>query len=527
MADIKNAIAKEYVKCAQDYIYAIKTYCKIEHPLKGKILFNLYPFQEDTLTDFINHKYNVINKSRQMGLSTLVAAYALMNMVFRENYKVLVIATNQDVAKNMVLKVKVMFNNLPTWLRPKAVDNNKLQLTFDNGSTIKAVASSPTAGRSEALSLLIIDEAAFIENIDDIWASAQMTLATGGDAILLSTPNGVDNLFHKLCTDAESKVAPEGLEPFNFIKLKWNLHPERDQKWRDQQTFQLGPRLASQECDCDFLTSGHSVIDGEIIQWYLDEMVEEPVERRGVSKDYWLWKYPAYDKKYAVSVDVSRGDGEDESVIEVFDIETCEQVAEWVGHIPPRELGKMSVAIATEWNNALLIIDNRNIGWDTVQEAIDQGYRNLFYSYKNDVYVDPAKHIAKGYDLKSDADKVPGFTINHINRPMMISKLDHYFTNKIIKAKSSRLVNQLFVFVWQNGKPQARSGRRDDAIMATSQFLFIRDTALKLHEIGLGMTERALKHTHKRVYSSGLSTKNNEWSMQDGRGGEVSLKWLL
>lgn len=525
--DIKQAIAKEYTKCATDYQYAIKTYCKIEHPTKGKILFNLYPFQEEALRAFSDNKYNIINKSRQMGISTLVAAYALMGMLFNDNYKVLVIATNQDVAKNMVLKVKVMFNNLPSWLKRKSIDNNKLQLTLDNGSTIKAVASSPTAGRSEALSLLIIDEAAFIDNIEQIWASSQMTLATGGDAILLSTPNGVDNLFHKMWEDAKSKSAPEGLEAFNPIELKWDLHPERDQKWRDLQTFQLGPRLAAQECDCNFLTSGHTVVDGEIIQWYLDNIVEEPIEMRGINQDYWLWAYPMYDKTYVVSVDVSRGDGEDESVIEVFDTESNEQVAEWVGHIDTRDLGKLAVAVATEWNNALLIIDNRNVGWDTVQEVIDIGYRNLYYSYKNDVYIDPAKHIAKGYDLKSNKDKVPGFTINNTNRPVIISKMEHYFTNKLIVVKSERAITQLFSFIWLNGKPQARRGRRDDIIMAIAQLLFVRDTSMRLHNMGLDATNKALRHTQKMVYVPKNFNNHAEWEMSDGRGGKISLRGLL
>lgn len=526
--DLKKIIKQEYAKCSSDYLYTINKYFKIEHPLKGKIPFHMFDFQENTLKDFINNRFNIINKSRQMGISTLVAAYSLINMIFKENYKVLVIATNQEVAKNLVNKVKVMYMNIPTWLRPKASEYNKLQISFENGSSIKAVASSPTAGRSESLSLLIIDEAAFIENIDDIWASSQMTLATGGDAILLSTPNGVDNLFHKIWTDAlNNKASTEQAEPFNPIKLKWDLHPERDQKWRDQQTHQLGPRLAAQECDCSFLTSGHTVIEGEILQWYLDEMCTDPIEMRGVNSDYWIWKYPDFSKKYLVSVDVSRGDGEDNSVIIVFDIENLEQVGEWVGQIPPRELGQIAVSIATEWNNALLVIDNRNIGWDTVQVAIDLNYSNLYYSYKNDVYVDPAKHIAKGYDLKSNKDKVPGFTITPLNRPMMISKMEHLFTHKLIKIYSTRLINELFVFVWHNGKPQARNNRRDDLVMATAQFAFVRDTSLKLEALGIQTSEAALKHTHKKIYSSNVRRQKSDWEFEPRGGETVSLKWLL
>jgi phage FluMu gp28-like protein len=114
-------------------------------------------------------------------------------MIFKEDFNILVIATKQDVAKNLVTKVRVMHDNLPSWLKGKTVEDNKLSLRFANGSQIKAVSAAGDAGRSEALSLLIIDEAAFIDKIDEIWASAQQTLATGGRAIVLSTPNGVGN----------------------------------------------------------------------------------------------------------------------------------------------------------------------------------------------------------------------------------------------------------------------------------------------------------------------------------------------
>jgi hypothetical protein len=525
--NIRELIKQELTRCSTDFAYAIIKYCKIEHPLKGKVLFNLYDFQKNTLNELIEHQFNIILKSRQMGISTLVAAYALMNMLFRENYKVLVIATTQDVAKNLVHKVKVMYNGLPSWMKTRVVDDNKLQLSFENGSTIKAVSSSPTAGRSEALSLLIIDEAAFVENIDTIWASSQMTLATGGDAILLSTPNGVDNLFHKLWVDAETNKAPEGLKPFNPIRLKWDLHPDRDQTWRDQQTLHLGERMAAQECDTDFLTSGHTVVDGDILKWYSDNLIKEPIEKRGEAADYWIWKYPDYTKNYVVSVDVSRGDGSDDSVIEVFDIEAVEQVAEWIGKLPPRDVGRMAVTIATDYNSALLVIENKNIGYDAVQVAIDMHYQNLYYSYRNDLYVDPIKHISKGYDVQSKQNQVPGFTTNTANRPMIVSKIERYFSEKIIKLYSKRCISQLLVFVWLNGKAQARPGRKDDAVMSTGIALFVRDTALKLRELGLNITKKALNNTHKTVYTANKNLNNTEWSMQDGRGNTISTKWLL
>ena len=221
---LKQIIKQEYTKCASDPVYFMKKYCQIQHPTRGRIPFKLYPFQEKSLEDLSDHDYNIILKSRQLGISTLSAGYSLWLMLFQEDKNVLVIATKQEVAKNLVTKVREMHNYLPSWLKGTTVEDNKLSLRFKNGSQIKAVSSSGDAGRSEALSLLVIDEAAFIDKIDEIWASAQQTLATGGKAIILSTPNGTGNFFHKTWVAAE-----EGRNKFNTIRLHWSLHPERDQ----------------------------------------------------------------------------------------------------------------------------------------------------------------------------------------------------------------------------------------------------------------------------------------------------------
>ena len=192
----------------------------------------------------------------------------------------------------------------------------------------------------------------------------------------------------------------------------------------------------------------------------------------------------------------------------------------------PRDLGRMAVSIATDYNKALLVIENKNVGYDTVQEAIDLQYSNIYYSYRSDVYVDPVKHISKGYDLKNKKDMVPGFTTTTANRPMIVSKIERYFAEKEIKIYSKRLISQLLVFIWLNGKAQARPGRKDDAVMATGISFFVRDTALKLRELGIDLTKKALTHVHKRVYTSNMAL-NDSWTMKDGRGNTISTKWLL
>ena len=135
---IKEVIKQEYIKCAQDPVYFLKKYCMIQHPIQGKIPFHLYPFQEETINDFKENRFNIILKARQLGISTLTAGYSLWLMTFFQDKNILVIATKQDTAKNLVTKVRVMHANLPSWLKQRCVEDNKLSLRYVNGSQIKA-----------------------------------------------------------------------------------------------------------------------------------------------------------------------------------------------------------------------------------------------------------------------------------------------------------------------------------------------------------------------------------------------------
>ena len=140
--DLKKVIQREYLKCVEDPVHFMRKYCTIQHPKKGKMKFDLYPFQEKALTEFKDNRYNIILKSRQLGISTLSAGYSLWLMLFHQDKNVLVIATGKDVAKNLVTKVRVMYDNLPSWLKTNVEETNKLSLRFKNGSQIKAIASN-------------------------------------------------------------------------------------------------------------------------------------------------------------------------------------------------------------------------------------------------------------------------------------------------------------------------------------------------------------------------------------------------
>ena len=518
---IKEVIKQEYVKCAQDPAYFMQKYCMIQHPIRGKIPFELYDFQDKVVKEFQEHRMNVILKARQLGISTLTAGYSLWMMTFQQDKNILVIATKQEVAKNLVTKVRVMHANLPSWLKQRCVEDNKLNLRYRNGSQIKAVSSGPEAARSEALSLLILDEAAFIDKIDDIWTAAQSTLTTGGQCIALSTPNGVGNWFHKTWVEAE-----EGRGLFNPIKLHWTVHPDREENWRKEQDTLLGIGSAAQECDCDFLTSGTGVIDATLLENLRKNHCKDPLEKRGIDSNMWVWESANYNKDYIVCADVGRGDSADYSAFHIIELESLTQVAEYKGRINTKDFGNMLVSVATEYNDALLIVENNNIGWATIQQIIDRDYPNLFYTSKDLQYID-VQHQMNNKFRSEEKRMVAGFSTTMKTRPLIIAKLEEFFREESVVVRSNRLIDELFTFIYNNNRAEAMSGYNDDLVMSFAIGLWVRDTALRLRTEGIELTKKTLNRMQD---VDGLYTpeenKNDSWEWDVDKKKE-SLEWLL
>ena len=520
--DIKKIIAQEYIKCAKDPAYFMRKYCYIQHPTRGRILFNLYPFQEKVLHLFRDNQYSIVLKSRQLGLSTLSSAYSLWLMLFHKDKNVLALATTQATARNLVTKVIFMYEQLPKWLKLRAVEKNKLSLRLKNGSKIQAKSSNTDAARSEAVSLLLIDEAAFVDNIEETFTAAQQTLATGGQCFALSTPNGVGNWFHLTWDKAQI-----GENSFLPIKLPWTVHPERDQSWRDQQDSDLGPRMASQECDCDFLASGDTVFEPDDMLFYEGTYQKDPLERRGVDGNLWVWEGVDYTKSYMVVADVARGDSTDYSAFHIFDIEQCVQVAEYKGKLSPKDFGNVLVGIASEYNDALLVVENANIGWATIEQVMEREYKNLYYSSTAQM------ESVESYMAKYERDKlVPGFTMSMRTRPLVVAKMIEYIREKSVTIQSKRLLAEMRVFIWKNGKAQAQDRYNDDLLMACATALYVRDTALKLRQQGIDLARAQLssftnlnKRNNAVITTVGNSQKNPY--IIDTNRGEEDITWLL
>lgn len=452
-------------------MFFLSNFVPVQHPTQGVVPFKLYPFQADTMNEIAANRFVIINKSRQMGISTLLAGYILWKMLFNENFKALVVATNTAVAGNLIEKIRFMNRELPEFLKKKEGDDNKMSLEFkSNSSRVKAVSSSPNATRSEALSLLVIDEAAFVAKFDELWTAAQPTLATGGDCVMLSTPNGYGNLFAKIWHEA---ILGEGR--FKAVELPWDLHPDRDQSWRDEQTVLLGKKKAEQECDCSFLASGDTLIDGHTLKWYRDNVMQDPISKEGMNQAWWIWKYPQQGVKYVSIVDVARGDGTDFGTVNIIEVDTMEQVAEFKAKIPPEDLAKLAVSKCVEYNSALLVIENNNMGYSAVIKALEL-YNNIYYSPRDS---------KKNMGIVDPNTDVPGFTTSTFTRPLMVNAMDKLIHNKNVIIRSERSIAELEVFIWKAGKVQAQIGFNDDLAMTWGMYCYLKDyafTRLSAHQ---------------------------------------------
>ena len=466
----KKQKVKEILKCGKDPSYFLTTYARISHPLHGLILFDTYDFQDNLLGDFNDYRFNVILKARQLGISTITAGYIVWMMLFHRDKAILVMATKFATAGNLVKKVKGIMRNLPNWLKIATIDvDNRTSFELSNGSSIKAASTSGDAGRSEALSLLVLDEAAHIEGLGELWTGLYPTLSTGGRCIALSTPNGVGNWFHKTCVDAES-----GANNFNLTTLMWDVHPDRDEEWYKKETKNMSKRQIAQELQCNFNTSGETVIDPDDMEWLLSQ-IKEPKYRTGFDRNFWIWEEHDPTCNYLMVVDVARGDAADYSTFHILKLETLEIVGEYQGKPTPDMYANMLNQVGREYGGCMLVVENNNIGYTVLDKLIEYQYPNLYYSVKSThEYIE--QHQA---EIRNSA--VPGFTTSMKTRPLIVAKLEEFIRNKLIKIYSSRLVNEMKTFIWKNGKPQAMKSYHDDLIMALAIGCWVRDTALQVN----------------------------------------------
>ena len=467
----KKEVLKEIIKCGNDPTYYINNYVRISHPLKGLIPFKTYEFQTDLLKDFNDYRFNVILKARQLGISTITAAYVSWLMLFHRDKNVLVIATKFTTAANLVKKVKAIHRHLPEWMQIANISiDNRTSFELSNGSQIKASSTRADAGRSEALSLLVIDEAAHVEGLDELWTGLYPTLSTGGRCIALSTPNGVGNWFHQTYIDSE-----EGKSDFKPTVLPWQVHPDRDQAWFEKETKNMSRRQVAQELECNFNMSGETVFHPDDMA-RMKLQIKDPKYKTGFDRNFWIWEEYSSENTYLLAADVARGDGSDSSAFHIFKIETMEIIGEYKGKPTPDVFANFLNEVGKEYGNCMIVVENNSVGWAVLDKLSELEYPNIYYSYKSSHdYVDPVTAEFKN-------NTVMGFSNTSKTRPLVVAKMEEFIRNKLITIYSRRAYNEMETFIWQNGRPQAMRKYNDDLIMSCAIGCWVKDIAFEVNQ---------------------------------------------
>jgi hypothetical protein len=486
----------EIIRCGKDPSYFINRWAKIQHPVRGLIPFETFEFQDDCLRAFEEHRFNIILKSRQIGLSTVSAAYATWLASFYKDKTILIIATKLSVAVNFIKKVKVILKNLPPWLLLPKFEPTKQAVVFNNGSTITAIPTSEDAGRSEGLSLLIVDEAAWIKNFKEIWTGIYPTISTGGRAIVLSTPNGVGGQYHSLWVGAEA-----GVNGFNPIKLPWHVHPEHDIAWFQKETMGLPKRELGQEYECNFTSSGDTFLNPDDL-YDLRLRIKAPIEKLGCDRNVWLWSYPIAGRQYVISADIARGDAHDFSAFHVIDTVDNEVAAEYMGKLPPEKLADLLIEWGKKYNNALLIPENNTFGYFVCTRIRDAGYRRLYYH----------KHRGDPFNYSpNDPTEIAGFPTNQKTREQILTKLEEVIRLKKLSVYSARLCDQLQTFIWINGRAAAGHGGFDDLVMSLAIGCWISHgaTTSSAYDVEMSMAILASTTRTSRMFDEAMPRVND------------------
>lgn len=424
----------------------------VVNPVHGRVTFNLYPYQKSVLYQFMKERFNIILKFRQAGITELISLYCLWLCLYHPNKKVNIISIKDTVAKKVLKKIKFMYKNLPWYLQTPIINGrfgeygSASLMEFSNGSMIESIPTSDQAGRSESLSLLVIDEAAIVRWANTIWASAFPTLSTGGAAIVNSTPYGIGGFYHGTWVDAIA-----GSNPFNPIRLYWQMHPERDQKWYDEMSSALGPKRTAQEIDGDFLSSGNTVFDLSDIKAIEDTLYEFPVLKTRLNGQYREFNEVDPNTDYFIGADCATGRSSDYSSFTCMSKDGEEQ-AVFKGKIPLEKYARLLGDTGEKFNYATLAPESNDIGMAVTIKLQDEGYPNLFYS---------TKLLRKKGKSKKEEEKVPGWLTTTKNRSLIIEGLERDIREDNIIVKDPFFVQEAYTFIYDsNSRPVALGKHR-------------------------------------------------------------------
>lgn len=458
---------KEVVHCAKDPVYFIEKYMKIININDGLVPFKMYKYQKEMIRSFHENRFSIITTSRQAGKSTTTCAFILWYIIFQKDKTVALLANKGDTAREILNKIQLAFQHLPSWLQQGVVEWQKGSVVLENNSRVIATATSSDNIRGYSVNLLFIDEAAFIENWDEFSTSVLPTISSGSETkvILVSTPCGL-NHFYK--TWKQSDVLDD-INGYHGIKVTWKEVPGRDEIWKQSTlgTMNFDLEKFSQEYECEFLGSSGTLISG----WKLRELIPSNplVERDGLNQ----YSRPIEKRIYMIICDVSRGKGLDYSAFQCIDATKMpyEQVATYRSNsVTPADYAEVIYRIAKAYNNAAVLVEINDIG--------EQVSHILHYDldYENVLFTENAgrsgKRITSGFG-GNGVDKGIRTTKNVKSVGCSILKLLVEGNQLIINDFNT--INELSTFSRKNNSYEAESGHHDDLVMCLVLYSWISE----------------------------------------------------
>jgi hypothetical protein len=458
---------EEFVKCADPKNgphYFLENFFYIQHPTKGRMLYQPYDYQRRLIETYHNHRFSISMMPRQTGKSTTAAGYLLWFANFVPDSTILVAAHKYTGSQEIMQRIRYAYESVPDHIRAGAVDYNKGSLTFDNGSRIVSATTTENTGRGMSISLLYADEFAFVRPTiaTEFWTSISPTLATGGKAIITSTPNSDEDQFALLwkganrMEDEYGNPTQVGQNGFRAYRSFWNEHPDRDETWARQQRAALGTDRFRREMDCEFIIADETLIAPAKL---IDLQGREPEYKTGEVRWY---KRPEKDRIYVVGLDPSLGTGGDPAAIQVFEANSTEQVAEWRHNRTdiPTQIRIMSNIIQHIYdgtgneNNIYYSVENNSIGEAALISIAEFGEENI-----------------RGYFLSEPSGGTrryrKGFNTTHKPKLAACAKLKHLIESNRMRIHSRSLVSELKSFVASGTSYAAKAGETDDLVMAT------------------------------------------------------------
>lgn len=475
---------EEIEKCAESFSYFCHKYVKILHAVHGTIPFITYKYQRRVSDYYQKEKYSIVSKFRQGGLTTIATLFALWKCLFFEGQSIYLLSRTDREAMEAGLMIDRALENMPKWLWEKDSSITKHEKVFGETKS-RACFYTPEAIRGKTASLIIIDEAAFIDGMEDHWKSMYPVVATGGCVFVISTVNGLGNWYEETYHAAEA-----GKSFFKVIDLDYWEHPEyATPDWETKTRANMGAISWKQEILRSFLGSGSTYIHPDIIA-DLDQITRDNAPKRTLFERWsnktdekkaewdagalWIWKESLEGHEYLVSADTAEGVGEhgDNSCFQIIDMVTMEQVAEFYSNtVPPSIFAQIINQIGIYYNNALVVVESNTIG-GSVLTALqhDLGYDHLYYESKS---------------------KKPGVKVGSNNRNALTECLQQRLIHGTVKINSRRLVNELKTFIYNASAKRAEAQKRkhDDAIMALCLGLYIRDAQNRNIPIGADVPE--------------------------------------